>query len=1306
MPPKLIVDRYYLQEPIGYGSMGSVFLAIDRLKNQTVALKRLSIFDNYDNIAEAHKDLKRRAIISEFQTLAALHHPNIITVLDFGFEEQGQPFFTMEFLPDAQEFVTACEQKTIEVKIDYLVQLGQALAYLHRQGLLHRDLKSENVLVANNRIRVLDFGLSTSSGVTKDRSGTLAYMAPEVFRTGEVTESADLYAWGVLAFKVFAGQFPFDARDISGIIANPPNLSLLPVNSKLQEIIGSLLAKTPEDRPRDAQNAITKLCTAIEIHPPRKDTIRESFLQAASFVGRESELQKLTAALDQSLENKGSLWFVAGESGVGKSRLISELRTQALVKGARVTIGQGISEGQSPYRIWQEPLRQLILMANINQEEASLLKAILPNIDSLLTKAIADPPRYNPKVFQALLFQSLRKLFNRQTKPVMIVLEDLHWAGSESLALLKRIAQIVTKLPILILASLRTLALTIPVNELQNVHTIHLDRLNAQDTATLCAAMLGTSGQQPEIVEYLHKETEGNPFFLVEVVRELAQTSGNLENIGESSLPQNIMTGGVQAFVQRRLSRLPLATMPGLQWAATAGRELDTELISSSFGDGFDEWLSTCSATGVLEFQGTRWRFSHDKIREGVLATISATRRPEIYKDVAQEIENCYPHDPNQYAHLAYLWEQNGNLETAIDYHVRAGEHFRRSYANTETIDHFKSALTHLKSNPKLRKHHWDWQFQALSGLGKVSYEIGQISTAYEVLQEAVELGQKKGVPIPDLINIFHWLGEVQFWLGKHNERLDLGLRGLTLSSSKNESLETALMNQLVAFGYYFVEDDKAKWRTFTLRTASFIRRLTYVEELRPAYVHIYLVHRFYRNLGEGIKWLKYLEDQAKQCQDLVALAEVDHYTAMSYYHLGNFTAALQRFEQGLESSRKIEDRKRENWIIQSIGKINFNIQGDFEATRSAIHRFLATAAEFGFNDESVAEEFGQLGLLELCHKNYGAAIRAFHEANRISQECGYRFPLLWSTYLLGRVYLAQKNRSAARESFTTALELATSGDFSSESYINYAPGIDMLILVSALETVYDDQSGFHSFCDAYQKNHPEIKPDPSFWAAQTANPRPPKMPILHNEIFSGSLLPGWDWADKFNDSSLTIQSELLIRTPNGREVWNHNHSAPRLMRETFGDFVVQTICYPAQLLQPAIGGLILWMDDQNYLWLERGRPGDMEVIFGGCSHGKDTVLGRGRLPYSIIAGKVSKEITLRLCRSGEQVQTFCSSDGVDWFTIGKAIFPTEYPIQVGIYASGVIPRHVYHGDFPQGTAIKFKSFSLWGNGSVSDLPE
>src|SRR5215831_12519163 len=146
-PSPLIGNRYQIQDHIGKGGMGAVFLATDRLNGQSVALKRVLIPTSQLRFSTFSKDADLFIALSqEFRLMASLRHPNIISVLDYGFDDERQPYYTMELLDNPQPPILAMMGQSNLAKIHLLIQVLQALSYLHRRGIIHRDLKPGNIL--------------------------------------------------------------------------------------------------------------------------------------------------------------------------------------------------------------------------------------------------------------------------------------------------------------------------------------------------------------------------------------------------------------------------------------------------------------------------------------------------------------------------------------------------------------------------------------------------------------------------------------------------------------------------------------------------------------------------------------------------------------------------------------------------------------------------------------------------------------------------------------------------------------------------------------------------------------------------------------------------------------------------------------------------------------------------------------------------------------------------------------------------------------------------------------------------------
>jgi eukaryotic-like serine/threonine-protein kinase len=757
-------QRYEVREALGAGGMGAVYAAYDRLTGTRVALKRVQITSAMPTAFDF-----QLALAQEFRLLASLRHPHIISVLDYGFDAAGQPFFTMELLEGAQTLRQFAASATLETRVALILQALEALRYLHRRGIVHRDLKPENVLIitslpspdpsplgkeAENHafgdrgeiVKVLDFGLA-QEGTEKQSAGTLAYLAPEVLQGAPATALSDLYALGMMLYEVIAGAHPFKTEHLSkwiqAILTAEPDVDSLAIPASLKQVIRRMVARDPAERYPNADAVMTALREAMQLTPtPESQTTRESFLQAARFVGREAELGKLIEALSSlspSAKNgtsplheaQGAAFLIGGESGVGKSRLVEELRIRALVAGALTLRGQAVADSHTPYQLWRDPVRRLILSLDISHAEAGILQSIVPDIGDLLHRPVKRAGRLDGTGGQQRLAQTVLALFQRATQPVTLILEDVHWAGSESLLLLKLLAEHIAELPLVMVATYRDDERPHLPDDLPDMKILRLPRLTNQQMKDLSISMLGDNGRIPDLVELLRRETEGNVFFIVEVVRALAESAGKLSDVGLVTLPPRIFSGGMKTVIERRLAAVPEEAEHLLYWAALLGRKPDMGVLRVIVPNA-DALLMQCGEAAVMTIDDGAWQFAHDKLRETLLQNIIGIA--SFHQRIAEVMAQLYGDAPDYAPALAQHWAGAGSASHEAHYSLIAGESalHRSSY---------QAAQAYLNRALELEAHLTDTSEQARLRLilGETCYTLGDYPRARTLLTECAE---------------------------------------------------------------------------------------------------------------------------------------------------------------------------------------------------------------------------------------------------------------------------------------------------------------------------------------------------------------------------------------------------------------------------------------------------------------------------------------------------------------------------------------------------------------------------------------
>jgi serine/threonine protein kinase/tetratricopeptide (TPR) repeat protein len=989
-------QRYQLIRKLGEGGMGTVYHAHDRLTGEQVALKQ--VITNPANLITNSRSQNpstdpRLSLAHEFQMMASLRHPHVIAVQDYGFGRDGQPFFTMTLLEDAQTFVQASHQQSMPIKIGLTMQMLQALDYIHRRDVLHRDLKPSNVLVKNGRVYVVDFGLAEArdAGHGGGVAGTLAYMSPEVLMGNKPTQSSDLFALGVMLYEILTGKHPF-IRDnitetITAILTQDPDWAILDVSFDLLWVMQKLLEKSPEDRYQTATEVMKALSLAMGVPlPPETSDIRESFLQAAQFVGREKELSELIGALKDIItasqapsradteKSVGSLWLIGGESGVGKSRLVEEIRVRAMVQGAVVLRGQAISNGGMPYQLWRDLLRRMILGVDVQIETLSILKEILPDLPQLLDRPIPDFATAPDSVtFQKHLFGAVEEVFRKTLlqMPILLIAEDLQWA-SESLNLLKEISQLSFDLPLMVLGVYRDDERPNLPTELPTFNHISLKRLSTEEITRLSQSILGDMGQRPQVIDLLERETEGNVFFLVEVVRTLAEDAGSLADIGRATLPSQIFSGGIRRIVTHRLSRVSEWVRIILNGAAVAGRQIDRKVIAIFAPEiDIEAWLAECMNAAIFNFADGEYRFAHDKLREGVLALLSPEEIRLLNGQIAQAIENAYPDSPEAFAFaLAQHYQLAENPQKEAHYAFIAAKQADGTYNHADSRRFYERLIAiHAEQyapNPN------QYLARVYHGMGRAYYGVSDFDNVKKWQTQSLEMATKAD----DLYGIAEAefsLGEADFRLGNYDKALEL----TTMSKQKYEQLGDA---KKIAYAMMSIG----------------------VIQARSGLLH------------EAKKTNEDCLARMRQTGDEIAIARAMNNYAITTDMLMDYEGALVLYHESLAIRRRINDRGGISYSLSNIGALLIDMKRHDEALTylTEARRYMLPIGE----KITIATHASVMGQLYLELKKYDESRYWQMESLRIRREVKEK-PGLASTYKsLVQLELAEDNPSAAWE--------------------------------------------------------------------------------------------------------------------------------------------------------------------------------------------------------------------------------------------------------------------------------------------------
>ncbi|MCP4284416.1 MAG: tetratricopeptide repeat protein, partial [Gammaproteobacteria bacterium] len=389
-------------------------------------------------------------------------------------------------------------------------------------------------------------------------------------------------------------------------------------------------------------------------------------------------------------------------------------------------------------------------------------------------------PKLDGQAYQQRLILAIVALFRTLPESVLLLLEDLQWTG-ESLAVLQQMLKVMEQLPgVMVLGNYRHDERSALPGELPGSQTLILERLDDTEVTKLSQAMLGEVASSPHIVSLLTQETEGNTFFIVEVMRALAEEAGQLDEIGHMTLPEGVFTGGMSRLLQRRIQRVAESDQPLLQLAAVAGRQLD-EVLLQQLASGVDitAWQQRIGDAAVLSVRDNQWWFTHDKLREALLLELDDKKQKGLHRQVAEALETVYPDDSNYDEALLGHWHQADVLDKEIHYlnpvaenlvsitaeHERARTLLVRGLALLPSGDGRRVALLNWQAKSYWRQGHYAegevaaqaarslaeqgkdqaGLAESLSNLGRVVYYQGDYAAARDYYQQSLAIFQVIG---------------------------------------------------------------------------------------------------------------------------------------------------------------------------------------------------------------------------------------------------------------------------------------------------------------------------------------------------------------------------------------------------------------------------------------------------------------------------------------------------------------------------------------------------------------------------------
>ena len=495
-----------------------------------------------------------------------------------------------------------------------------------------------------------------------------------------------------------------------------------------------LLAKDPSERPESANDVLSAL-DGIDLVDPdvgasfggrtplQVDNEAHSLdsLAGGVFVGRQKEMGDLKASLEDALSGRGRLVTLVGEPGICKSRTAQELTTYAGLRGCQVLWGRSYEEqGVPSYWPWVQAIRSYVrerdpdqLRSDIGSGAADIAEVVSDVRDRL--PGLPPAPQLEPEQARFRLFDSITAFLKTasQRQPLVLVLDDLHWADQPSLALLQFVARELNGARLLIIGTYRDMGLSRqhPLAEALGELTrerlfqrVLLRGLTQEDVGRFIEMTSGR-GAPRGLIEAVHAQTEGNPLFVTEVVRLLVQ-EGELgsDQVRETDSWTIRIPEGVREVIGRRLNRLSQRCNESLTVASIVGREFTLEqlgpIVDDITEDRLFDVLEEALAARVIEEMPQsvgRYQFTHALIQETLSGEMSTTRKVRLHARIAQALEELYGDDAEAHAvELVHHYSEAEAMigsEKLVHYSLLAGERALAAYAHEDAQLHFQRGL-------------------------------------------------------------------------------------------------------------------------------------------------------------------------------------------------------------------------------------------------------------------------------------------------------------------------------------------------------------------------------------------------------------------------------------------------------------------------------------------------------------------------------------------------------------------------------------------------------------------------------------
>jgi len=1072
---------YLIFELVGRGGMGAVYRARDEEQQRDIALKVLPL-DRLDDGREAERFQREAEVAVRFD------HPNIVSVYGSG-REEGYLYMAME-LVEGESLRRRLRQEpklSLDQALAVTEQVLAALQVAHEHHVIHRDIKAENVLLQEDgTAKVLDFGvakLETGTVLTRvdEILGTVEYMAPEQILGDEIGPGVDLYAAGVLLYEMLTGTLPFTGDSPATLVyhqlneeAKAPSFLNSAVPRPLDRLVLRLLDKLPENRYGSAADALAALqkisqrqqmfaIPGIAPEAAEREEVEEIRTRdfRPRFVGRQQELGLLRGHFD-ALTQGGVTVFLAGEAGIGKTRLVEELALYAERHDGRVIQGTCFFEhALGPYMPVLDALGDLF-----SKTENGLTDAEREELSQLLAREapelaqVAAPGTTTARVragFAAVfgaeeeaeaarqrLFDTIFELLVKVAvaRPLVLILEDMHWGDEGSLHLLEYLTRRAGEAPLLCVVTYRpeemveeepgTQPLGKALRELDAgglLQEISLGRLDRQAVVQLVGSLFLETDFSEDFGDFLYAQSEGNPFIAVEVLKLLRHQDVLYCESGVWSVredfDQTVIPDRVNALIMRRIDPLDTPLRELLQIAAVIGPGFTSRVLEKAAGLSRIDLLKALfrleKQYRLIVADGGVYDFSHAKIREVLYAEIPWELRCEYHRIVASILEELQAEgqevEPGALGRHLYKGEEFGRalpyLEQAADQVYRlfdwrpaavlfeqVEDACRRGGGAVESLNHalhysgmaniYLTAydkglekLTQMRDLAHSEKRPED-QAEAWKQIGRIHGQLRNFTKAVSAFDKALASLEGREAPLARGKVLIHW-GIADFECGRYREAESRWREVLALVGDGAPLQRAEALNNLAVLATMRGDLEEA-WELYEQVLA-----LDEHGEPNPqtaiTYYSMGMLRADQERWDEALALYNRSLEACRASRNLVHQPAIELNRSEALIGKGNLVAGREACSRALRGFRRLDDALGVADALRLFGRI-CRIERDWEEGRVCLEKSIELNHQFG-ESISLGEAFFEMGLLRRDEGETADAVEPLRQAERIFAQAG-----------------------------------------------------------------------------------------------------------------------------------------------------------------------------------------------------------------------------------------------------------------------------------------------------------------------------